>query len=128
MLIIIVGFTLFTGFWDVDFNNLSTLKIVYLIGMLLIVIFIIILFLNTYYLIDKQQLTIMVKPFYKKKIAINTITKIEKSNSLLSAPAPSFDRLEIYYGKFNSELVSPKNQKAFVSSLQKYNPNIINKI
>ena len=85
-------------------------------------------FLNTYYLVDKEQLTLVVKPFYKKKIALNTIKRIEKSSSLLSAPAPSFKRLEIFYGSFNSELVSPNDQKAFIELLKKYNPEIIVKL
>ena len=124
-LIVFIGFLCFQG---IDFQNLTTLKKVYLIGMILLLKYIIYSFLNTYYLVDKEQLTLVVKPFYKKKIALNTIKRIEKSSSLLSAPAPSFKRLEIFYGSFNSELVSPKDQKAFIELLKKYNPEIIVKL
>ncbi|GER59678.1 PH domain-containing protein [Patiriisocius marinus] len=124
-LVVFIGFLCFQG---IDFQKLTTLRKVYLIGMVLLLKYIIYSFLNTYYLVDREHLTLVVKPFYKKNIAINSIKRIERSSSLMSAPAPSFKRLEIFYGSFNSELVSPKDQKAFVELLKKYNPEITVKL
>jgi hypothetical protein len=79
---------------------------------------------NTSYEITNETLILISKPFYRKEIAVNTIKKIERSNSFMSSPAPSFDRLEIHFGKFDSILVSPKDKVGFAKALQEIKPSI----
>ncbi len=81
------------------------------------------LFFNTYYLIDKDTLKIHCGFFNFKPIDISKVEKITKTNSILSSPAPSFDRIEVYYGD-NSIIISPKDKIKFVKDLKIINPNI----
>lgn len=76
-------------------------------------------FYYTRYKIKGQQLIV-----WWTKIDINSIKKIEKSNSFLSAPALSLDRIEISYNKYDSILISPKDKQGFVDELLKVNPSI----
>ncbi len=57
-------------------------------------------------------------------IDINTIRKIETTKSVLSSPALSLDRLEVFYNKYDSVMISPQNKDAFVAQLQNINPTI----
>lgn len=83
------------------------------------------LFLATYYAIDRDTLTIHGGLLYKrKKIPVASIRKIEKTRTLVSAPAPSFDRLEIFYNRFDSVVISPKDKAEFIAELIKLNPEI----
>lgn len=83
------------------------------------------LFLATYYVIDRSMLTINTGFLYKrKKIPVASIRKIEKTRTLVSAPAPSFDRLEIFYNRFDSVVISPKDKPGFIANLIKLNPEI----
>ena len=44
-------------------------------------------------------------------IDIKSIRKIIETYNPLSSPAASIDRLEIFYNKFDSILISPKDKK-----------------
>ena len=125
-LMLMVLFVLIVGisFLRADFENWTIINYSIASGMFLIWIYFVYSFHNTRYIIYDTDLVLVVKPFYKKTIPIASIKRVEKSSSLMSSPAPSFNRLEIFYGKFESELVSPKDQKAFAETLQKLNPNI----
>jgi len=87
-------------------------------------IFVIQLFINTYYVIDKESLKIKSGFLYNAIIDIHSIRKIEESNSPLSSPAASFDRLEIIYNKYDSILISPKDKHSFIQDILKINPTI----
>jgi hypothetical protein len=76
---------------------------------------------NTYYEINGKMLLIKAGFLYKKEIDIETIRAVHSSINLLSAPALSFDRLEIKYNKYDSILISPKNKQAFIQSLLQVN-------
>ncbi len=94
------------------------------LGLLLIVIvvvFIINLFTTTDYTIKGENLYVRSGIFFKKTISIQSIRKIEESGSILSGPALSLDRLEIFYNKFDSVLVSPKNKDEFIAHLTRIN-------
>lgn len=83
------------------------------------------LFLATYYAIDSAMLTIHGGLLYKrKKIPIASIRKIEETRTFVSAPAPSLDRLEIFYNRFDSVVISPKDKLGFIAELLKLNPEI----
>lgn len=92
--------------------------------LLILALFIFHLFRNTNYKITDNQLYIKSGFIYQSKIDINQIKKISHTRSILSAPALSFDRLEILYNKFDSVIISPENKEEFVAELKKINPRI----
>lgn len=59
---------------------------------------------------------------------IQSIRKIEDTRSVLSSPALSLDRIEIFYNKFDSVMVSPENKAEFVAELQRIKPSIEYKV
>ena len=60
-----------------------------------------------------------------ERIEISKIKKIEKTNSILSSPALSLDRIAIKFNKFDEVYISPKEKQAFVDDLLKVNPDIL---
>ena len=80
-------------------------------------------FLDTKYVIEGESLRVQSGPF-RSRIAIATIRRISPSSSLLAAPALSLRRLEIDYGKYDTAIVSPKDQSGFIAALQAINPAI----
>jgi hypothetical protein len=57
-------------------------------------------------------------------IDIHQIKRIEETNSPLSSPAASFDRIEITYNKFDSVIISPKEKLGFIQDILQINPSI----
>ncbi|GEL77204.1 PH domain-containing protein [Tenuibacillus multivorans] len=94
----------------------------YLIGFIIIVILIWIWF-GTGYKIKDKELKVHCGPF-KWKINIQEISKVSKVKSIFTAPALSFDRLEIYYDRYNLIRISPENNSEFIDLLLKENPQI----
>lgn len=86
--------------------------------------FIVHLFATTYYIIDGNELRIRSGFLINTKIDINAITKIEPTNSILSAPALSTDRLEIFYNKYDSVMISPPDKTVFIERLKAINNGI----
>ncbi|WKK77955.1 PH domain-containing protein [Marivirga salinae] len=86
--------------------------------------FILYLFFSTAYTIDDGLLKIKFGFFSFRSIDINEITEISKTDNILSSPAPSFDRIEIKYGKFGSVIISPRNKISFTKDLVQLNPKI----
>lgn len=87
--------------------------------------FVIHLFIKTNYRIKDRQLIIKSGFYTYPPIQIDEIKEIVKTNSILSAPAPSFDRIEIKYGKFDSIIISPQNKLNFAKDLATINPSIL---
>ena len=83
------------------------------------------LFIKTNYRIKNRQLIIKSGFYTYPPIQIDEIKEIVKTNSILSAPAPSFDRIEIKYGKFDSIIISPQNKLNFAKDLATINPSIL---
>lgn len=100
------------------------------INLFLIIIFGLILhmFLKTTYTIEDDKLKIKCGFFKYKPIKISAIKEISKSSNLRSSPAPSFDRIEIKYGKVEKMIISPKNKLQFTKNLTCLNPNIKNNV
>lgn len=95
-----------------------------LIGLSVFVGLILIFSKTTRYIIIENQLIVKSTWIVNERIDISKITKIEKSNSVLSSPALSLDRLSVRYNKYDEVLISPKEKKAFIDELLKANPNI----
>jgi len=94
----------------------------------LIFAFIVHLFFYTVYTIDDTKLKIKCGFISYKTININEIKEISNTKSLISSPAPSFDRIEIKYKKFDEVIISPKDKFNFANDLLQINPEIHNKI
>ena len=90
--------------------------------------FILHLFLKTEYSIDKAKLTIKCGVFSYQPIDIQQIKEVSTTKSLISSPAPSFDRIQINFGKFDEIIISPRNKFNFVRDLIKINPAIKNNL
>lgn len=95
-----------------------------LLGLAGVVGFILILSKTTQYIINENQLIVKSTWIVNERIDISKIKKIEKSNSILSSPALSLDRLLVRYNKYDEVLISPKEKKEFIDELLKINPAI----
>lgn len=112
VLSVVGGLNAYAGSWS---------GLVVIIG---VALFIMHMFLTTYYQLDGEQLKIKCGFLINKTVAIRTITKIEETNNPLSSPATSLDRLEIFYNKFDSVLISPKDKQGFITALKTIKPAI----
>ena len=84
--------------------------------------------LNTKYIIHNKLLKIKCGLFNYKPIDIMKIKSVKKSDSYMSSPASSFDRIEIRYGKFDDIIISPDEQHLFIKELKVINPTIENRV
>lgn len=86
------------------------------------------LFFATAYTIRDGRLHIQCGFISYAPIDIAEMKEILKTNSFIAAPAPSFDRIEIRYGKFGSLVISPEDKDALARHLVSINPNINNRL
>ena len=97
-----------------------------IIGMLFLFFFY--TFLTTYYCISTATLSYKYG-FFKGKIAIQKIRKIEYNNSIFVPVSLklgwSHKGLIINYNQYDDLYISPKNRDQFVAELLKKNPNIL---
>ncbi len=89
-----------------------------------IAVFIIHLFRNTYYTINGETLTARSGFMVNINVDIMMIRKMEETNNMISSPATSLDRLEIFYNKFDSVIISPGNKADFIADILAINPNV----
>lgn len=82
-------------------------------------------FCNTSYTIHNGTLHIKCGIFLSSSFPIDRITKISKTNSCLSAPALSMDRVEIRFADKKTLVLSPKQRQAFIDHLRSLNPDIV---
>ncbi|MDW5290799.1 PH domain-containing protein [Formosa sp. PL04] len=98
---------------------------------ILALVFTLCLYLNLsteYIIYESGNLKIKTGIFYSKVVEINKIKSIAKSSNFVSSPAPSLDRIELTYGKFDVIIISPKQKIEFAQALIKLNPSIENKL
>ena len=86
------------------------------------------MFFKLEYIIEENKLKIKCGFFTYKPIEIKDIKEITKSNSIISSPAASFDRIEIKYGKWEELIISPKDKFTFAKHLTNLNPKIKNNL
>lgn len=111
------GFTIFS----LVYENKGWLPLLLIILLITAITY---LLISINYIVDNNTLIIKCGFIYQTKIDISDITKIEETRNPISSPAASLDRLEIYYGKFDSVVVSPKDKHAFIDELTRINSNI----
>lgn len=115
-LILIFGYVLF--------ELISNRVWIGILIMLLTIIFILYTFLSIQYKIENGNLNIKCTILMNINIEIKSIRKVTETYNPLSSPAASIDRLEIFYNKFDSILISPKHKKEFIQNLLEINPSI----
>lgn len=76
---------------------------------------------STKYIVGEETITIR-SDFVKKCIFIRDIKQISSTKNPLAAYALSFDRLEIVYGSYETEIISPKNKEQFINLVKSKNP------
>ncbi|GAA4848859.1 PH domain-containing protein [Algivirga pacifica] len=110
------------------YQNESTETIVSVAGIHLLVLgFCLYLNFSTKYTItDQGLLKVRCGFLYSKEIDVMKIKSIKKSNNLISSPAPSLDRVEVAYGKYDVVIISPKKKVEFADHLTQINPSIEN--
>jgi hypothetical protein len=95
-----------------------------LLVILLLLTFIIHMLLTTQYKIVGRTLKVKSGVFVNKVVSIDAISKILDTNSKLSSPANSLDRLELRYNKFDRIIISPKDKDGFIKTLYELKPDI----
>ncbi|MDN3676362.1 PH domain-containing protein [Flavobacterium paronense] len=94
------------------------------LGIVLCLLFIVFISKSTRYIIADNQLIVKCLFIVNDTIEISKIRKIEKTNSVLSSPALSLDRIAIKFNKYDEVYISPKDRQAFIDDLLKINPEI----
>lgn len=84
--------------------------------------------LNTRYRITDTILNVKSGFVINKNIEIANIRSIEPNHSIWSAPALSFDRIEIHYNRYDSVIISPKNKEDFIETIKQINPAIVTEV
>lgn len=122
MFLFLITSSLFTLTNGSTFNQKNGI----ILGLQLLVFSLIIYsFYSIRYIISGNILYIKISVFYRKDININTITKVSKTYSLLSAPAASLThRLELRLDNGKKIIVSPKKKLPFLEALKRVNPDI----
>ncbi|UOE40631.1 PH domain-containing protein [Chryseobacterium suipulveris] len=120
--ILVICLTPFLFMISESISNGKVTGILFSFGYLILVGFVI---FGIRYWIENEELVIQNLLFWKTRIRISEVSKIEKTWNALSSPAPSITgRVEIYYNK-KSIVISPKNFEEFKNELLRINPNII---
>ena len=94
------------------------------LGIVLCLLFIVFISKSTRYIIEEDKLIVKCMFIVNDRIEISKIRKIEKTNSVLSSPALSLDRIAIKFNKFDEVYISPKEKQSFLNDLLEINPNI----
>jgi hypothetical protein len=81
-------------------------------------------FMTTEYIIDQGKLQVKSGLFFNKLVDIQSIRKIVETKTPLSSPALSIDRIEVFYNKFDSVIISPKDKREFIEKLLQINDRI----
>ncbi len=75
------------------------------------------IFVSTKYIVRNGNLKIISGPF-SWAIPIESIKSVEETQSTITGPALSFDRLEIIYGEDKAIIVSPADETQFMQKLE----------
>ncbi len=81
---------------------------------------------TTRYVIEGKILHVKSGVLFNQSVDLTTVRRIEATRSWvnMSAPAWSGDRLEIFYNRYDSIIISPKEQESFINALLRINANI----
>ncbi|HWJ90577.1 MAG TPA: PH domain-containing protein [Flavisolibacter sp.] len=91
----------------------------------LISLFLIYLYLDTAYeLTGDNKLRIKTGFLYNKVIYIQSIKRVKRRRNITASPALSHDRLEIFFNRYESVMISPSGKSDFIKQLKVLNPKI----
>ena len=82
------------------------------------------IYLDTSYALTATDLLIRGGPV-RVTIPLATIRKVRRSHTILAGPALSMKRLEIDHGKYDTAIISPRDQAGFVSALVTRAPHVV---
>ena len=107
--------------WEWMYNN-SSIKRILFISLFTMpgAILLLLIFFNVKYSLSADKLFVK-NGFSTQSISLKDITHITPTNSTLSAPALSLDRIEIIY-KGGSIVISPKDKDGFYHAIQERVP------
>ncbi|HEX3385506.1 MAG TPA: PH domain-containing protein [Mucilaginibacter sp.] len=88
-------------------------------------LFVLHLFATTYYTISGDSLRIKSGFLINTVVDIGSISKITATRNMLSSPALSLDRIEIFYNKYDSVMISPNDKAGFIQQIKEINPRIV---
>lgn len=77
------------------------------------------------YIIQDGKLMLKAAFINLGELEVSKITKIQKTSTILSAPAASLDRIALYEGKKLVAVISPKERQEFFDALREINPDIV---
>jgi hypothetical protein len=88
-------------------------------------IFILPIMFNTKYTIDTNDvLQVKCGLLVNLLVPVASIKRIVPTKTIFSAPALSLDRLELFYGQYDSVVISPEQKEEFITLLRSINPAI----
>ena len=120
--LILVPFAL--ALYDLSQLEITSELIIRILILTSILIFVGVIWFGTGYFITDRQLIVRIGPIVHSRVDLMKISEISKTNSWISAPANSLNRLAIRSDKSLLVMVSPKDQGGFIESLKKRNPDI----
>jgi hypothetical protein len=92
---------------------------------LVLLAFLVHLYMNTSYELTKdKKLRVKSSFFFEREIHVNSIHKIRPTRNHSASPALSNDRIEIFYNRYGSMLISPEHRTEFIEELKRINPKI----
>ena len=98
-------------------------NIIGIVAMVIMVSLLVVIWFNTRYKIEGNQLHIYYGPI-KISINLQDIQSIRQTKNPFVAPALSMNRVEINYEEYKTIQVSPKLINEFISEIKKKNPEI----
>ena len=115
-LVTTIGFTVVFTVYDA----FIVLRIICLFAMSVISILSISVWVNTYYILEENELLIK-RGFFSLRIPYKTITSVKPTKSLVTGTTMglSLDKLEIKYSHRHNDMIyiSPKNKEEFINQL-----------
>ena len=109
--------------WEWIYNDISIRRMAFISFLTVpIALLLLVLFFNIKYTLKDRALLVK-NGFFTQSISLEYITHINPTNSVLSAPALSLDRIEIKY-KGGSIVISPKDKDEFYHVLQERIPSL----
>lgn len=83
------------------------------------------LIFNTKYIIENETLSIKCGFLPIEKYNIQHIRSIQTTNTIISAPATSLDRIEIRFDDRKTAVISPLDKHGFIECVCRINPAIV---
>ncbi len=114
------GFAFYMMFKHASMQELIMLSCI----LIAVLLFVGIVWFRTGYFISKDYLIVKIGSVTHSKIKISSISKISRSNSILSSPANSFRRLAIKSGQKVLVQISPRDEESFLTLMTEINPKI----